>query len=167
MLLSQKFGLSLFLGLCTMGAIGVCNLSLKWKILDVMIFSTLEININFQQIIIYLSGEWDLLKRIQNLVSLYTVNSSASDDGCQQHLSWVITGAFEGDAPPFPLLACSFPLIISLQLEWQPHAKNHSSTCDPKPSKCSLKKEPQTGIIFLTMNHLLTEEKHLFLFYKI
>lgn len=47
-------------------------------------FSTLEIIINLQDIIMYLSGAWDLLKRVQNLVSLDTINSSASDDKCQQ-----------------------------------------------------------------------------------
>lgn len=47
-------------------------------------FSSLEVTINSQEIIIYPGGECDIPDRIQNLLSLDTVSSSVSADKCQQ-----------------------------------------------------------------------------------
>lgn len=120
---------------------------------------------------IYLSGTWDLLKRVQNLVSLDIITSSASDEKCQQqqqsscprweqvHLKEIHVHSLFWNV--------YFLLVICLHLESQPPAKNHFSICFLKVFlEAQTRLPPPTYHTFSTMNHLLREEKHLLLVYK-
>lgn len=119
---------------------------------------------------IYLSGAWDLLKRVRNLVSLDTINSSASDEKCQQQQ--------QGSCPRWEQMHLKeihvhslfwnvyLLLIICLHLESQPPAKNHFSICFLKVFLEAQTMLPPPTYTFSTMNHLLREEKCLLLVYK-